>query len=139
MALKPVAHKKILKKRIKKFIRFESEDYPHKLRPSWRHPHGIDCRVRRRFRGNRKMAKIGFGSDKTTKHLIPTGFKKFLVKNAKELEILLMNNKFYSAEIASNISARKKALIVKRAAELNVRLTNGKSKVKVEEKKVENK
>jgi len=83
------------------------------------------------------MAKIGFGSDSKTRHLLPSGFKKFLIRNEKELEILLMNNRFYTGEIASGISARTKAAIVKRAQELNVRLTNGRGKVRVEEKKVE--
>lgn len=114
MAITPVKHKKIIKKRIKKFVRFESEDFPG-ISSSWRRPRGIDNPVRRRFRGNRKMAKIGFGSDKKTRHLVPSGFKKFLVTNPRELDILLMNNKTYAAEIASNISARKKAELIKRA------------------------
>ncbi len=48
-----------------------------------------------------------------------------------------MNNRQYCGEIAHNISARNKAVLVKRAAELGVRLTNGKGKVKAEEKKKE--
>ena len=46
----PLASKKIIKKRTKHFIRFESEDFG-KLKSSWRRPRGIDNRVRRRFRG----------------------------------------------------------------------------------------
>jgi large subunit ribosomal protein L32e len=50
------------------------------------------------------------------------------------LELLLMNNRVYAGEIASNISARKRARIVVRARELNVQLTNSKAKVATEEK-----
>lgn len=81
------------------------------------------------------MAKIGYGSDKVTRHLLPSGFKKFLIRNEKELEILLMNNSTHAGEIAASVSARKKATIVKRAAELGVRITNPKGKVRVVEKK----
>jgi len=136
MAVRPLRHKKIIKKRTKKFTRFEQED--HKcLKEGWRRSHGIDNRMRRRFRGNKPMANIGYGSDKTTKHLRPSGFRTFLIKNPADLELLLMNNRQFAGEIAHELSARKRAAIVKRAAELNVRLTNGKGKVKVEEKKAE--
>ena len=131
------AHKKIIKKRTKRFTRFECEDYPHKVGASWRKPHGIDCRVRRRFKGNKPMPKVGYGSDKSTRYLTPAGFKIFLVRNAADLEVLLTNNRSYIGELAHNLSARKRLNLVRRAQELNVRLTNGKSKVRVDEKKNE--
>ena len=136
MGLQPLRRKKVVKKRSKKFTRFECEDFG-KLRPNWRRPRGIDNRVRRRFRGNKPMAKVGYGSDAKTRFLLPSGFKKFLVTNLRDLEILLMNNRTFSGELAHNLSARKKAAIVRRAAELNVRLTNSRGKLKAEEKKPE--
>jgi len=89
------------------------------------------------MRGNRPMPKIGYGSDHKTRHLLKSGFKKLLITSPKDIELLLMNNKTFAGELAHNLSARKKAAIVKRATELNVRLTNGKGKLKIEEKKVE--
>jgi len=50
-----------------------------------------------------------------------------------------MNNRTYAGELVHNLSARVKTSIVKRAAELNVKLLNLKSKLKTEEKKTENK
>ena len=67
---------------------------------------GIDNRMRRRFRDNKKMPKIGYGSDNTTKYYLPNGLKKFVVHNAKDLEVLLMNNRTFCAEIAHNVSSR---------------------------------
>lgn len=40
------------------------------------------------------MPNIGYGSNKKTKYMLPSGFKKFLVHNVKELEVLMMSNKY---------------------------------------------
>merc|ERR1719495_2586657 len=61
---------------------------------------GIDNRVRRKFRGMYKLPGIGYGSAKATKHMMPSGFRKVLVHNVKELEVLMMQNKKFCAEIA---------------------------------------
>ena len=82
MAITPASRPKIVKKRTKKFIRHQSDRYD-KVKQSWRKPKGIDNRVRRKFKGMYKMPNIGYGSSKTTKHMLPTGFRKVLVHNMK--------------------------------------------------------
>jgi len=135
MAVTPlVKHKKILK-RTKRFTRFEYEDFNGKLKPSWRTPHGIDCRVRRQYRGNKPLVKCGYGQAWKTKFLLPNGFKKFLIRNDQDLEVLLMNNRVYCGELASNLSSATRKRLVLRAAELNVKLTNAKGRLVKEEKK----
>lgn len=52
------------------------------------------------------MPKIGYGSDRATKYFLPNGLKKFVVHNAKDLDVLLMNNRSFCGEIAHNVSAR---------------------------------
>ena len=54
------------------------------------------------------MPKVGMASARKTRHMLPSGFKKFLVKNEKDLELLLMNNRTYVAEIANAVSAKKR-------------------------------
>ena len=69
---------------------------------------GIDNRVRRKFKGMYKMPNIGYGSSSVTRHMMPTGFKKVLIHNVKELEVLMMSNKTYCAEIARGVSAKNR-------------------------------
>jgi ribosomal protein L32E len=99
---------------------------------SWRKPKGIDNRVRRRFKGTAPMPGIGYGSNKKTKYMMPSGHKAFLVKCPQDLELLLMHNKTFAAEIAHNVSSRKRVSIIARAKELSVKVTNPKAKVTTE-------
>ena len=118
---------KIVKKKKTTFDRFESDRY-YRLDRSWRRPHGIDCRVRRRYRGVLRCPKIGYGSNKKTKNLLQNYKLKYVVNNLKELECLLMNNEKYCVEIGSTVGAVLRTQLLKRAKELNITVTNQKSK-----------
>ncbi len=61
---------------------------------NWRRPKGIDSRVRRKFKGTTLMPNIGYGSNKKTRHVLPSGFVKFLVHNVRDLDLLLMHNRY---------------------------------------------
>ncbi|XP_042701240.2 large ribosomal subunit protein eL32-like [Chrysemys picta bellii] len=131
-ALRPVVKPKIVKKRTKKFIRHQSDRYV-KIKCNWRKPRGIDNRARRRFKGQILMSNIGYGSNRKTKHMLPRRFKKFLVHNVKELEVLMMSNKSYCAEIAHNVSSKNHKVIVEQAAQLAIKITNPNARLRSEE------
>merc|ERR1712212_1147654 len=128
----PTVKHKIIKKRRKKFIRHQSERYD-KVKQNLRKPKGIDNRVRRRFKGQYLMPSIGYGSNAKTRHMMPDGFKKFLVHNVKELELLLMLKGTHAAEIAHNVSSRKRKDIVDRAGQLSIKVTNSTARLRSEE------
>ncbi|XP_019491342.1 PREDICTED: 60S ribosomal protein L32-like [Hipposideros armiger] len=130
-ALGPLVKPKIVKKRTKRFIWHQADRYV-KIKRNWRKPSGIDNRVRRRFKGQILMPNIGYGSNKKTKHMLPSGFRKFLVYSIKELEVLLMCNTSYRAEIAHNVSSKNHKAIVERAAQLAVRVTNPNARLRSE-------
>ncbi|CAL1695928.1 unnamed protein product [Somion occarium] len=122
----------IVKKRTKPFKRHQSDRYKG-LKEAWRKPKGIDNRVRRRFKGQLPMPKIGYGSNKRTRHLLPNGLKKFLVSNIREVDLLLMHNKSFAAEIAHNVSSRNRIQILDRAKVLGVKVTNSAARLRSEE------
>merc|ERR1712241_55048 len=132
MALTPASRPKIVKKRTKKFIRHQSDRYV-KLSRTWGKPKGIDNRVRRKFKGMYLMPNIGYGSNAKTRRMMPSGFKKVLVNNMKELEVLMMQNKTYCAEIARGVSSKNRKALVERAAQLAIRVTNPNARIRSEE------
>mmetsp|Transcript_157 Transcript_157/g.1203 ORF Transcript_157/g.1203 Transcript_157/m.1203 type:complete len:134 (+) Transcript_157:200-601(+) len=130
--VQPIVKHKIVKKRT---LKFKRNQYDRKIavKESWRRPKGIDSRCRRKFRGVTVMPNIGYGTNKKHRHILPNGFLKFVVHNVQDLELLLMHNRKYCAEVAHNVSSNKRKAIVERAAQLNIAVTNGKARLRSEE------
>jgi large subunit ribosomal protein L32e len=79
------------------------------------------------------MPKIGYGSAKKTRHILPNGFRKFVISNVRELDLLLMHNRTYAAEIAHNVSSKKRVALLERAAQLNVKVINAGARLRSQE------
>ncbi|XP_050685357.1 60S ribosomal protein L32-like [Leptidea sinapis] len=135
MAIKPIVYvyrQTIVKKRTERFIRHQTDRYD-KFKRNWRKPRGIDNRVRRHFKGQYLMPSIGYGSNKKTCHMLSNGFKKVLVHNVKELDILMMRNRKYCVEIPHGVSSKKRKLFVERAQQLSIILTNAAARLRTQE------
>ena len=52
--------------------------------------------------------QIGYGSNKKTRHMTPSGHKVFLVQNPGDVELLLMHNRTYAAEYVATSSSEGK-------------------------------
>merc|ERR1719510_724332 len=107
------------KKRTKRFIRHQSDRFK-RVPESWRSPKGIDGRVRRRFRDNRKLPNIGYRNQRTHRHLLPNGKFKFTVSNPQDVDILLMAKDTHAVEIGHAVGSRKRKEIVKKCDELGL-------------------
>ncbi|KAF5916593.1 hypothetical protein HPG69_005388 [Diceros bicornis minor] len=68
------------------------------------------------IKGQMEMPNNGSVSDKKAKHMLPRGSGKFLVHNVKELEVLLMCNRYHRFEIAPNVSSENRKAFMERAA-----------------------
>jgi ribosomal protein L32E len=49
--------------------------------------------ARRKFKGMASMPNCGYGTNKKDKHVLPNGFRKFVVNNVSDLELLMMHNR----------------------------------------------
>merc|ERR1712193_350780 len=128
----PLSRPKIVKKKTTKFKRHQSDRFIT-VKESWRRPKGIDSRVRRKFKGKTLMPNIGYGSNKKTRHMLPDGFRKFLINNVADLEMLMMYNRTYAAEVASSVSRKTREAILERAKVLDVKVTNASARMQSEE------
>jgi large subunit ribosomal protein L32e len=107
----------------KKFKRQEYARYK-KLGIKWRKPRGKSSKMRRYEAGKPAMPSIGYGSNKLTKNLHPSGFKDVLIHNLNDLEKL--NPSTEAARIAASVGNKKKFTIVEKAKELGIKVLNKK-------------
>ncbi|KAG6515390.1 hypothetical protein ZIOFF_025802 [Zingiber officinale] len=104
----PLLTKKITKKRVKRFKRPQS-----------------DRKIYVKLFHHSMVLK--------TRHYLPNRFKKFEVNNVADLELLMMHNRTYRAEIGHSVSIMMRKLVVQRAEQLDIVVTNKLARLRSQE------
>merc|ERR1711911_132126 len=131
MAIRPTSRPKIVKKRTKQFIRHQSDRYD-KLKRNWRRPKGIDNRVQE-VQGTVQNARNWLWFSQNNQTHVAQWIPKVVVNNIKELEVLMMQNRKYCAEIAHAVTSKNRKVIVERAKQLAIKVTNPNARLRSEE------
>ena len=93
-----------------------------RLNTRWRRPRGLQSKQRAGFWSKGAVATVGYGSPALVKGLHPSGFDEVLVSNVDDL--VLVNSEFEAVRIASGVGGKKRAAIVAKAAEFNIKVLN---------------
>ncbi len=104
-----------------KFLRPESWKYD-RLNASWRKPRGLDNKVRRKILGWPPGPSTGYKGPKVARYLHPSGFKEVIVFNVADLSNVDVNTQ--AIRIAHRVGKRKRADIIAKATELNLKILN---------------
>ena len=89
---------------------------------SWRNPVGKHSKVRLEKKHAAPKPKAGYRTDKEIRGKHPSGYEDVLVHNKDDLEQLDPEKE--AARIASKVGGRKKADIIEKADELDVKVLN---------------
>ncbi len=137
---KPSLSRKELKLRARaknkkpKFVRAESWKYD-RFSLSWRKPRGLDNKIRRKIKGWPPGPSMGYKGPKIARFLHPSGYREVIVYNVEDLSTIDPNTQ--AARIAHTVGKRKRALIIAKAKELNIKILNVKISAETEEKEEE--
>jgi large subunit ribosomal protein L32e len=124
---KPQLQRKALRTRARarnkkpKFLRQESWR-DSKFSESWRRPRGIDNKIRRKIKGWPPGPSTGYKGPKVARYLHPSGYMEVLVYNVESLAAVDVNTQ--AIRIAHTVGKRKRADIIAKAKELNLKILN---------------
>jgi large subunit ribosomal protein L32e len=115
-----------------KFERAESWKYD-RFSLSWRKPRGLDNKIRRKIKGWPPGPSMGYKGPKIARFLHPSGYREVIVNNVADLSKVDINTQ--AVRIAHTVGKRKRADIMAKAKELNLKILN--VKISAEEKEEE--
>jgi len=104
-----------------KFVRAESWKYD-RFSLSWRKPRGLDNKIRRKILGWPPGPSTGYKGPKIARYLHPSGFKEVIIYNVADLTNVDVNTQ--AIRIAHRVGKRKRADIIAKANEMNLKILN---------------
>mgnify|MGYP005850619701 CR=1 FL=1 len=113
-----------------KFLRAESWRFD-RFSTSWRRPRGLDNKIRRKIKGWPPGPSMGYKGPKIARFLHPSGYQEVIVYNVADLANVDVNTQ--AVRIAHTVGKRKRADIIAKAKELNLKVLNVKLTAETEE------
>ncbi|MFT4868500.1 MAG: large subunit ribosomal protein L32e [Colwellia polaris] len=89
---------------------------------SWRRPTGKHSRARLEKKGAVKLPKVGRRTAKSQRGLHPSGYEEKLVNRPADLDDI--DSETEAARVASTVGGRKKAQIIEKAEEQDIKVLN---------------
>ncbi|MGD9131431.1 MAG: 50S ribosomal protein L32e [Candidatus Bathyarchaeota archaeon] len=122
----PIAEKQFPKKghsgrKKPKFRRQESWRYK-RVGDTWRKPHGIDSKMRKKVKGWPVSPTVGYRSPKKTRGLHPSGFVETRVQSVEDLGGI--DPELQAIRIARTVGGRKRVEILASAEEKGIHVLN---------------
>jgi large subunit ribosomal protein L32e len=115
-----------------KFRRQESWRYK-RVGDTWRKPHGIDSKMRKKVKGWPVSPTVGYRSPKKTRGLHPSGFVETRVQSVKDLGGI--DPELQAIRIARTVGGRKRVEIIALAEEKGIHVLNPRTAREPEELK----
>jgi large subunit ribosomal protein L32e len=113
-----------------KFVRAESWRFD-RFSESWRRPRGLDNKIRRKIKGWPPGPSTGYKGPKIARGLHPSGYREVIVYNVADLSTIDVATQ--AARIGHTVGKRKRAEIIAKAKELNIKILNIKVSAQAEE------
>ena len=113
-----------------KFVRAESWKFD-RFSLSWRKPRGLDNKIRRKIKGWPPGPSMGYKGPKIARGLHPSGYREVIVYNVADLSNV--DAETQAVRIAHTVGKRKRADIIAKAKELNLKILNVKVSAEAKE------